>query len=131
MRAKGMRQGEAVTKQTGQLTAEHLAFINLDYICFELQQMKNEKAWFNLNIDRDSVGALLCHNNWYTLVIPPEQLDISKIATFRQIRHWQEIALALLMKYADRYYHFKKAEWEKDKLEYRELTPEDPNFYEE
>lgn len=131
LQAKGMRQGESAQKQAGKLTAAHLAFMNLDAVCFELQQMKNEKAWFNLNIDRSCIVELLTCDHWYTLLIPPEQLDVTQVTSFKQVKAWQDIAVALLKKYAERYYTYKKSEWEKDKLEYRELTPEDPNFFEE
>ena len=131
LQAKGMRSGEAIEKQTGKLTAQHIAFMNIDAVCFVLQQMKNEKAWFNLNIDRQQIIELLSVDSWYTLYMPPEELDCTKIGAFKQVCHWQEIAVSLLKKYAERYYNYKKADWEKDKLEYKELTPNDPNFFEE
>ncbi|QBG47607.1 restriction endonuclease subunit R [Verrucomicrobia bacterium S94] len=131
LQARDMRQGEAVVKHEGKLTVQHIAFMDLDSIYFELQQLKNERAWFNLAIERTQVEQLLKNNDWYTLYIPPEQLDISKAGSFRQVRLWQEIAVSLLKKYAERFYTYKKSEWEKDKLEYRILTPDDPNFIEE
>ena len=39
-----------------------------------------------------------------------------------------EIAVALLKKYADRYYKNKKQEWESDFYEYHTLTEDDPNL---
>ena len=51
--------------------------------------------------------------------------------SFDQARQWQEIATSLLKKYCDRYYKHHKAAYENDFLEYRELTPNDPNFFEE
>jgi len=47
------------------------------------------------------------------------------------VRHWQEIAVILLKKYCDRYYKFRKAEFENEHLEYRELREDDPNFIDE
>ena len=44
------------------------------------------------------------------------------------MRLWQEIALALLKKYTERYYTFRKREWELPHLEYQDLTADDPNF---
>jgi hypothetical protein len=41
---------------------------------------------------------------------------------------WQEIATALLKKYIERYYSFRKKEWELPHLEYRDLDWNDPNF---
>ena len=44
------------------------------------------------------------------------------------MRLWQEIALSLLKKYTERYYTFRKREWELPHLEYRDLESDDPNF---
>src|SRR5213594_1120734 len=38
------------------------------------------------------------------------------------------MALALLKKYTERYYTFRKREWELPHLEYRDLENDDPNF---
>jgi hypothetical protein len=65
---------------------------------------------------------------WYKLLIPPEELEFT---SFGRIRVWQEIAVALLKKYCDGYYKFRKNEYELPHLEYRELTPDDPNFFDE
>ena len=131
LQAREMRKGEAIIKHEGKLTAEHLAFIDLDAVCFELQRMKNERAWFNLAIERNQIKELLSRDDWYTLTIPPEELDIQKAHSFKKIRTWQEMVISLLKKYTERFYTYKKSDWEKDKLEYRILTPDDPNFIEE
>ena len=44
------------------------------------------------------------------------------------MRLWEEIALSLLKKYTERYYTFRKREWELPHLEYRDLESDDPNF---
>ncbi len=44
------------------------------------------------------------------------------------MRLWEEIAFALLKKYTERYYTFRKREWELPHLEYRDLEGDDPNF---
>jgi hypothetical protein len=51
--------------------------------------------------------------------------------SFQQVLRWQEIAVALLKKYLDRYYKFKKQEFEGKHLEYCELSEDDPNFIHE
>ena len=43
-------------------------------------------------------------------------------------RRWEEIAVALLKKYIDRYYKYRKQEWEQNHLEYHEYREDDPNF---
>jgi len=62
---------------------------------------------------------LLRRKDWYPLLIPKEEMQFR---SFRQVRRWQEIAGALLTKYADRFYKFKRQEYESGHLEYRDLT---------
>jgi len=47
---------------------------------------------------------------------------------FDRVRRWEEMAVALLKKYIDRYYKNTKQEWESDFYEYHTLTESDPNF---
>ena len=112
----------------GVLTAEHLAFLDFDAIWFELAQYKNEKAWYNLQLDRTAISGLLANPGWYRLYIPPEMLEIRD---FRRVHMWQEIAIALLKKYAERYYSFRKNEYEGPHLEYYEVRETDDNFIDE
>jgi hypothetical protein len=70
----------------------------------------------------------LLDGSWYQLFIP---VDDMAFMNFEQVFRWQEIAIALLKKYMDRFYKYKKAEWESNHLEYQELTPDDPNFISE
>ncbi len=120
--------GEAVARNQASLKKEHLAFFDWDSIYWELQEFKNDRAWFNLSLDRDNLMKLLSDDSWYTLFIPPDELVPTR---FDRVRLWQEIAVALLKKYADAFYKAKKAEWEAPKLEYRDLDPNDPNMVKE
>lgn len=120
--------GEAVARNQGSLRKEHLAFFDWDSIYWEMQDFKNDRAWFNLNLERDNLVKLLSDDSWYTLLIPPDELAPTR---FDRVRLWQEIAVALLKKYADAFYKAKKAEWEAPKLEYRDLDPNDPNMVKE
>ncbi|AHB89505.1 type III restriction-modification system restriction subunit R [Thermosynechococcus sp. NK55a] len=106
----------------------HLAFFDFDAIYFELQQFKNERAWHNLTLPRKSLPALLGRKDWYVLFIPKEEMQFW---SFQQVQRWQEIAAALVKKYLDRYYKFKKQEFEGDHLEYQQLSADDPNFVSE
>lgn len=107
---------------------KHLAFMDVDALWFELQRFKNERAWFNLNLPRESILKLLRNPDWYVLLIPAEEMEFTR---FDRVRRWEEIVVALLKKYIDRYYRFRKAEWEQDHLEYHELSEDDPNFVHE
>jgi len=112
----------------GVLSARHLAFLDFDAIYFELAQYKNEKAWYNLQLDRKTIADLLADPSWYRLYIPPKMLEIRD---FDRIHMWQEIAIALLKKYAERYYSFRKNEYEGPHLEYYEVRDTDDNFINE
>jgi hypothetical protein len=128
-RSKGLQViADPAEKKEGKLTRDHLAFLHWEALYFELEQFKNEKVWHNLNLPRDAARRLLESPTWYKLLIPPEELEFS---SFSRVRVWQEIAIALLKKYCDSYYKYKKNEYELPHLEYRELTPDDPNFFDE
>ncbi len=112
----------------GQLEAKHLAFLDFDAIFFELAQYKNEKAWYNLQLNRDVIEALLTDSSWYHLYIPA---DLLEIGDFARTKVWQEIAVALLKKYTERFYVFRKNEYEGPHLEYFDLKASDDNFISE
>ncbi len=107
------------------LTPFHVAFLDLDRICFDLERFKAERGWYNLNITRKGVEALLGDQSWYRLQIPEEELVGD---SYEKVHLWEEIAVALLKKYTERYYTFRKREWELPHLEYRYLDDDDPNF---
>src|SRR5579883_457241 len=107
------------------LTRQHIAFLDLDRLYFELGRFKAERGWHNLNLTRAGIATLLADTSWYRLLIPASELAFD---SFAKARVWQEIALALLRKYVERYYTFRKREWELPHLEYRDLTEDDPNF---
>ena len=102
--------------------------MNMDAVFFELEDFKAERGWHNMNLPRERVRSLLSSSDWYTLYIPPEEMAFR---SFRQVRRWEEIAAALLKKYADRFYKYRRDGWERQHLEYRELSPDDPNFIDE
>lgn len=107
------------------LTKQHIAFLDLDQLYFDLERFKAERGWYNLNLPRSGIAALLVDTSWYRLLIPASELAFD---SFAKTRVWQEIAQALLRKYVERYYTFRKKEWELPHLEYRDLTEDDPNF---
>ena len=126
MKSGGLVGGDAhaAPNQT-HLTARHVAFLDLDRLYFELERFKAERGWYNLNLTRQGIEALLADLSWYLLLIPAEELAFD---SFERVRLWEEIALSLLKKYTERYYTFRKREWELPHLEYRDLEGDDPNF---
>lgn len=107
------------------LTARHVAFLDLDRLYFDLERFKAQRGWHNLNLTRAGIADLLGDTTWYQLLIPDSELAFD---SFERLRVWQEVAQALLRKYVERYYSFRKREWELPHLEYREVAEDDPNF---
>ena len=126
MRSRGLTggDGDAPTNET-HLMSWHVAFFDLDRLYFELERFKAERGWHNFNLSRQAIEALLGDQSWYRLQIPAEELVGD---SYEKVRLWEEIALALLKKYTERYYTFRKREWELPHLEYRYLEGNDPNF---
>lgn len=117
-----------VEKNEGKLKIEHLAFLNYDDIFFHLEHYKYEKSWYNLSFSKEIIKSIIEDSSWYILKIPENEL---KFDNFDKIYRWQEIALTLMKKYYERFYNYKRNEWEKD---YRELIifdQNDPNMVNE
>lgn len=111
--------------ETHPLTGRNLAFINWTSVWFELQKFKNERTWYNLSISQESLQEVISHSSWYELRIPEEAL---KLKSFRQTQIWQEIVIALLKNYTDKYYNHKKQKYLGQFLEVKTLDRNDPNF---
>jgi catechol 2,3-dioxygenase-like lactoylglutathione lyase family enzyme len=107
------------------LTSRHVVFLDIDRLYFDLERFKAERGWYNLNLPRSAIEKLLGDTSWYQLLIPESELAFD---SFDKVRIWQEIAQALLRKYVERYYSFRKREWELPHLEYQDLREDDPNF---
>lgn len=116
--------GQAAPNQA-HLSQKHIAFLDIDRLFFELERFKAERTWHNLNLTRDGIAPLLADQTWYKVLVPAEELAFD---SYGRVRLWEEIALALLKKYTERYYTFRKREWEMPHLEYQYLTPNDPNM---
>ncbi len=125
---KGTSFSQQITLDEPKLTQTQLSFVNMDRLFFELQRFKNERNWVNLSISKASIEELLCHNDWYTLQIPKEKLDIDNFESLQRI---EEIVIALVKAYTKALYEFKKSEWESQFMEYRELDDDDKNFIDE
>jgi hypothetical protein len=104
---------------------EHLAFLDIDSLYFDLQRLKSERAWYNLNLSKARIPELLTDDTWYVVYIPSEEMTAR---SFGQVRCWQEIASTLLRRYCDRFYKVHKAAWESKHLEYAALSADDGNF---
>ncbi len=126
IKSVGMAGGDAETamNQT-HLLSHNVAFLDIDRLYFDVERFKAERGWYNFNISRTAIRELLSDTTWYELLIPSSELELG---SFSRISLWQEIASALLKKYAERFYSFSKKEWELPHLEYVDLDENDPNL---
>lgn len=125
--AKGVQGGNStLIKNENKLSKSLLAFVDWEDIYLKLQEYKAEKAMYNLNLSITAIKNIFKHDDWYTLLIANEELNIAKFSSLKLI---SDIVLALGKKYCERFFHCQKSDWEKDKLEYVEITEKDPNFY--
>ena len=126
MKSIGVRGGDdEEAPNQAYLTRHHVAFLDLDWLFFELERFKAERSWYNVNLTHHAIEELLSDTTWYRLLIPGSELAID---SFEKVRVWQDVALALLKKYTERYYTFRKREWELPHLEYRDVAEDDANF---
>ena len=71
----GARVDTAVAATTGKLQHEHLSLLNWNRIFFDIQQMKNERSWYNMEIGLDMLRTLMNSPHWYELTIPKTDLE--------------------------------------------------------
>ena len=69
----GARGGRSPARP-GRSDRQHIAFLDLDALYFELQRFKAERAWHNLNLATEVLADLLADQSWYRLLIPESEL---------------------------------------------------------
>ncbi|MCC6548496.1 MAG: hypothetical protein IT279_00355 [Ignavibacteriaceae bacterium] len=116
---------EITSIETGKLLKEHLAFLDWTDLYFSLQNFKNERSWYNLNLSMTELKRILENPDWYVLEIPSAELEVSD---FSQVKVWQEIALSLLKSYTERLYNYQKNLYYGSKFEVSILDSTHPNF---
>ena len=93
-------------------------FLDYDRLYLDLLHFKKQNAMYNLEISRESIQALLSQIDWYELFIPEHMLEFT---SFDRVNVWQEIAGDLLKKYCQKFYRFKRDEFEGPYQEYRTI----------
>ena len=123
-------KGGDVNYQKGEAVLEplHLAFLDGDKLYKELLQYKNQKAYYNISIEKPLLPEILKIKGWYTLFIPAAFMSID---SFDKIARINDICVMLLKNYLDRFLKYHKAQWEAPYLVYGDLKANDPNFIDE
>ena len=74
---------------------------------------KQQKRWWNLEVDRAVVRNLLASDGWYDLLIPPEQLEVRSFADLQRL---EELASDLILEYIERCWRRERSRWEEMRL---------------
>ena len=105
---------------------KHLAFMDIDVDLLRVAATSRTSGR-----GTTSICPVRCHNEAAAVAAvvsaayPPAEMQFTR---FDQVRRWEEIAVALLKKYIDRYYKHRKRNGKPDYLEYHELREDDPEL---
>ncbi len=108
------------------LSDVNLAYIDWDKVYFDLQKLKNEKSWYNFEIDYKRVLEIANDKSWYKILIPAKDLKPTDFA--KNVAMWQDIVTTLMRKYVEVVYNTRKAAWMADNVETAILDETHPNF---
>ena len=114
------KQGEQQVKRHGnKLKPEHILLLDMEALYFDLLAFKRDRRWSNLTLTQACVLELLQDPGWYELYAPDAVMALGDLS---KLELWQEMASALLRKYCEMFYGYRRKQWEADKLEYRPIT---------
>ncbi len=111
------------------LRPSHLNLLDWNRIFFAIEQMKNERSWYNMELSKDMLYNLMLQTDWYQLTIQEADLEFHDFG--RDVSRWEEITIALLRGYIERAYKQSKGKWESKYMEIVYLDTKDPNFFDE
>lgn len=120
---------DVVVKETHKLTEQHLQFIDWEEVFFAIEQFKNERGWYNLELKVEELQKLMAENDWYTLKVPKETMRFKDFG--KDVATWQEITVSLLKLFVDVTYKKSKGKHESDHQIVEILNENDPNFIDE
>ena len=104
---------------------EHIAFLDINKLYFELEQYKARENLYSLIILPQAIRGILQQRDWYTLLVPQNLMALNSYAN---VRVWNQIALELLKKYSKKYFLYSADEFIRPRLEVRELDRADENL---
>lgn len=116
-------------KQQHKLEDVHLRYLDWDEVFFAIEQFKNERSWYNLELDANELHQLMINGMWYTLKIPEENLRFKDYAS--DVATWQEITISLLKLFVDKAYRKCQLKNMSEHQHVEMLTDNDPNFVQE
>lgn len=127
-----VQAGAKIDKNESHFSAQHIAFMDMDRLYFELEKYKARENLYSLIIQPEQLADLLRDGSWYTLLVPK---DLMKLERFSSVSVWNAMALELLKKYCTRLFSYKRDEFIKPRLTVVDLDaahanlPQDKEFY--
>lgn len=118
-----------IAKETHKLSREHLQFIDWEEVYFAIEQYKNERGWYNLELSVDELHDMMTKNDWYSLKVPQETMRFKDFG--KDVATWQEITVSLLKTFVGVAYKKCKGLHESEHQRVEILTENDPNFIDE
>lgn len=125
----GARVETVAASSTGKLLKSHLSLLNWNKVFFAIEQMKNDRSWYNMEISLELLKSLMDRPGWYELTIQEADLEFHDYG--RDVARWEDITIALLRAYIDRVYKRSKGKWESQYMETVYVDANDPNFFDE
>ncbi len=116
--------GSVRQKASVKLEPRHTGFFNRTRLYDALLTRKEQNGWHNLVIRPETVDRLLRDEDWYTLYMPPEQLNVND---FRSVKDLKNVAVDLMTEYTDQFWRAQRRRWESDKIKVVTLDEDDPN----
>jgi Type III restriction enzyme, res subunit len=125
--AKGVATSSAAAAQQNEATFrdEHIAFLDINKLYFDLEQYKARENLYSLIIRPQAIRGLLRNHDWYTLYVPQNLMAMNH---YDNVRVWNQISLELLKKYSKKYFQYSADEFIRPRLEVRELSRGDENL---
>ena len=123
--AQGTGSAAAIQANQAIFTDEHIAFLDIDKLYFDLEQYKARENLYSLIIQPNAIRSLLLSHNWYVLYVTGELMALNRYAN---VRIWNQIALELLKKYSKKFFLYAADEFIRPRLEVRVLDRNDDNL---
>lgn len=123
--SEGARHQAGANRNKTHFSRQHIAFLDIEQLYFELEDYKARERLYSLIIPRDNIAALLLETGWYCLYVPAQTMQLDD---YRNVRVWQQIALALLKIYCKKYVRHCADAFIRPRLETRPLEKEDANL---
>jgi hypothetical protein len=105
----------------------YIELLNWDEICLDIVKYKKLKEYYNLSIKKQDLREFIENEDNYTLLCDDRALTVNN---FEDLDKVKEIALLLLEKYIDIYYRRRRNASEKENIQLKSITQEDPNIEE-